>query len=92
MINTTDLELEWLTKDAILKPVDYSEWTSPVVIVQKPNVTFRICDDYRWTVNANTENDNYPLPRMEKWFSKLTGAKFFTAFDLRAVIFVRTCR
>lgn len=83
----TDLELERLSNEGILKSVDNSDWASPIVIVPKPNGAVRICGDYRATVNASTENDNYPLPRMEELYAKLAGAQCFTVFDLKDAYF-----
>lgn len=38
-----------------------------------------ICGDYRATVNANSEKENYPIPRTEDLFPKL-AERFFLMF------------
>lgn len=43
----TDIELQWLTKEGVLKLVDYSEWAGPVVIVPKSNGNVLMCCDFR---------------------------------------------
>lgn len=42
----------------------YSSWSSPCLLVNKPDGSFRFCTDFR-KVNAVTVPDCYPLPRME---------------------------
>ena len=84
---SVDLELDRLMSEGIIKQIDHSEWATPIVIVPKPNGSVRICGDYRATVNANTENDKYPLPRNEELFAKLSGSKYFTIFDLKDAYF-----
>lgn len=74
-----------LNKKAILKFVVYSEWCNPVEIVSKPDKNFRICDDYRITINDSDENDNYLYPWMEELFLKLTYTKIFTVIGLNGV-------
>lgn len=39
-----------------------SPWSSPIVMVQKKDGTWRFCIDYR-KVNSMTQRDAYPLPR-----------------------------
>ena len=48
-------ELERLENEEILKPVSYSEWASPIVILPKPDGHIRICADYKRTVNPHIE-------------------------------------
>ncbi len=41
----------------------------------------RICVDYR-DVNAQTEKDSFPLPRIDQVWPKLSRARFFSYLDL----------
>ena len=57
-----------------------SEWTSPVVLIPKPDGAMRFCVDYR-RLNYLTFKDSYPLPRMEDCVDRLGEAQYFTALD-----------
>nr|XP_055072798.1 uncharacterized protein LOC129452795 [Misgurnus anguillicaudatus] len=56
-------EVKYLLDNGLAKP-SCSPWSSPCLLVPKPDGTFRFCTDYR-KVNAVTVPDSYPLPRME---------------------------
>ncbi|KAI9555914.1 enzymatic polyprotein [Daphnia sinensis] len=60
-----------------------SPWSSPVVLVKKKSGEIRFCVDYR-RLNAVTERDVYPLPRVEDVLGRLTGAKYFSSLDLES--------
>ena len=59
----------------------YSEWSSPVVLVPKPNGKWRLCIDYR-KVNDVTEKNPYSLTNIDEIFNSLDGTKIFTTLDL----------
>ena len=48
----------------------------------KANGSFRICGDYKTTVNAASKLVKYPLPRIDDLFSQLEGGKMFSKLDL----------
>ena len=58
-----DRQVEELLQLGLIKP-STSEWTSPVVLVKKPDGSWRLCCDYR-KLNAVTKPQSYPLPRLE---------------------------
>lgn len=58
-----------------------SPWSSPCLLVPKPDGTYRFCTDYR-KINAVTVPDSYPLPRMEDCIDSLGTAQFVTKLDL----------
>ena len=60
----------------------HSEWAAPIVAVPKKDGKFRICGDYKVTVNQALEIDQYPLPKPEDLFATLAGGKKFTKLDL----------
>ena len=58
-----------------------SAWGSPVLFVRKPNDTWRMCIDYR-ALNAKTERNSYPLPRIQECIDQLGKARFLSKIDL----------
>jgi hypothetical protein len=60
-----------------------SPWSSPVLFVEKKDVTKRMCIDYR-TFNSMTIKNKYPLPRIEDLLNRLKKAKFFSKINLRS--------
>jgi hypothetical protein len=59
------------------------EWRSNVVLVRKKDGSLRFCVDYR-KLNDVTRKDSYPLPRIDTCLDALSGACWFSTFDLRS--------
>ena len=66
----------------IIRP-SRSQYASPVVLVPKPDKSWRFCVDYR-KLNNHTKSDKYPLPNISECLTKMKGAKYFAKFDLAA--------
>ncbi|XP_061715253.1 uncharacterized protein K02A2.6-like [Cydia pomonella] len=77
-----DKEIDRLLSLGVLKPVDHSQYASPIVPVLKRNGAIRICADYSTGVNKQLVVDQYPLPTVTELFAKLYGGKQFTKLDL----------
>ncbi|XP_045541460.1 uncharacterized protein K02A2.6-like [Papilio machaon] len=75
-------ELNRLVDLGVLKPVDYSEYASPIVPVLKRNGSVRICADYSVSINKQLVVEQFPLPTVHELFSKLHGGEQFTKLDL----------
>lgn len=75
-------ELDRLEADGILSRVDWSPWATPVVPVVKKNGTVRLCGDFKVTINPVLRAEQYPLPRIEDIFAKLSGGQRFSKVDL----------
>ena len=53
-----------------------------MVVVTKKDGKFRICGDYKVTINSVLETDQYPLPKPEELFATLARGITFTKLDL----------
>ena len=56
-------EVQYLLDNDFIEP-SQSDWSSPCILVPKPDETFRMCTDYR-KVNSVTKTDSFPVPRMD---------------------------
>ena len=72
---------EMLALDAIR--VSQSPYTSPVVLIWKPNGKIRFCIDFR-KLNSRTKRDAYSLPRIEEMYDCLHGARWFSSLDIKS--------
>lgn len=75
-------ELDRMVSLGILKPVNYSDYASPIVPVLKRNGSIRICADYSVTINKQLQVEKYPLPTIQELFTKLHGGEQFSKLDL----------
>ena len=66
--------------DAKLLIPSRSPYSSPVLLVGKPDGTIRLTIDYRW-LNQATVKDAYPLPNIENLFVALSRSKYYTKVD-----------
>ena len=71
----------WEREGKIVK-VDYSEWASPVFLVPKKDGDYRICVDFKNTLNPCLKTNVYPLPTLDGIFSTLNGGSYFCVIDL----------
>jgi hypothetical protein len=60
----------------------FSNYSSPVVMILKPDKTYRVCIDYR-KLNAVTRSDSFPIPRVDDLIDQVSHATYLTKFDLR---------
>ena len=58
-----------------------SPWSSPIVMVPKPDGTLRFCNDFR-RLNEVSEFDCYPMPRVDELLDRLGRARFISTLDL----------
>ena len=66
----------------ILEKVDFSQWATPIVPVPKKDRSFRLCGDYKVTINPALEVDQHPLPKPEEIFASSAGGQSYTKLDL----------
>ena len=73
-------EIDYMLAHDIIK-LSNSEWSSPCVLVPKPDGSIQFCTDNR-KVNAITKGDTYPLPRLLDCIDRVGTAKYVTKIDL----------
>lgn len=69
-----------MSDQGIIRP-SKSAWSSPVVLVNKPDGSIRICIDYR-KLNLISLSDGYPVPRISEVFEQIGNAQYLSRFDL----------
>ena len=76
-------ELERLVELGVLEQVQFADWAAPIVLCMKSDKSsIRICGDFKITINCAIKLDQYPIPKIEDLFAKLSGGKMFTKLDL----------
>ena len=75
-----DKELQEMEEGGIIETSN-SEWASPIVLIKKKDGTMRFCIDYR-RLNAVTQVEAYPMPRIDDIIDRLGKAQFISTLDL----------
>jgi hypothetical protein len=75
-------EVQRLLEANIIR-VSESPWSAPVVPIKKPDGSTRMCVDYR-KLNKVTDKSNFPIPRQDDIFDRLSKSKIFSTFDLKS--------
>ena len=73
-------EVDYMLKHDIIEECQ-SDWTSPCILIPKPDGSYRFCTDYR-KVNNVTRPDTFPLPRINDSIDQMGNAKYLSTFDL----------
>ncbi|XP_072036952.1 uncharacterized protein [Amphiura filiformis] len=73
-------EIQYMLDNDIIEPSN-SEWSSPCILVPKPDGSYRFVTDFR-KVNHFSKTDSYPIPRIDDCIDKIGNAKFVSKFDL----------
>jgi hypothetical protein len=73
-------EIDYMLKNDLIEPSE-SPWSSPVLLIPKPDKSYRLCIDFRF-INNLTKSDSHPIPRVEDCIDKMGKAKFISKFDL----------
>jgi hypothetical protein len=76
------IQLEEPLTKGYIKP-NKSPYGAPVLLVHKKDGTFRMCVDYK-ALNKVMVKNQYPLPRIDDLFDRLSGAKVYSRIDLHS--------
>ena len=75
-------EIQRNVASGVLQRVDTSAWATPIVPIRKANNRFRICGDFKVTINPQMLVDKHPLPSIDELFSHMHNGRRFTKLDL----------
>ena len=73
-------EVQYLLDNDFVEP-SQSNWSSPCLLVPKPDQSYRMCTDFR-KLNSVTKTDTFPIPRIDDCIDKVGKAKYVTKIDL----------
>lgn len=77
-----DKQVEEMLKLGVIRE-STSPYAAPVVLVKKPDDSWRFCIDYR-KLNKKICRDSYPIPRIDDIVNNLSGARYFAELDLNS--------
>lgn len=75
-------EINRMIRRGIIKKIPESSWLNPVVPVMKTDGTVRLCIDAR-KLNKITKKNRYNPTNIERIFSRIPTARYFSAIDLK---------
>ena len=73
-------EIDQLLRGKIIEP-GKGPWSSPIVLVRKPDGSIRLCVDFR-KLNAVTTPDPYCIPMIEDLLDQVGTSTFLSKIDL----------
>ena len=73
-------EARYLLENDMAK-LSSSPWSSPCILVPKPDGSSRLCTDYR-RVNAVTVPDSFPMSRIDDCVDTIGSAKYVSKLDM----------
>ncbi len=73
-------EVQEMLRLGVIEP-SRSPWSSPIVMVPKPDGTLSFCNDFR-RLNEVSEFDGYPMPRVDELLDRLGGTRYISTLDL----------
>ena len=74
--------IEGLVQGGILKPVQTSDWASPIVVVRKREGGIRMCIDPKRTLNPQLTSDHYPIPVIDDLLVDVSSHEYYSLIDL----------
>lgn len=80
-IKEVEKQVSELLLQGLIEPSN-SPYGAPILFVNKPDGSLRMCIDYR-LLNAQTVKQRYPLPRIDQLIDQLHGARYMSSLDLQ---------
>jgi len=74
-------ELRRMVEAGSLTPLRTSSWVTPIIPIDKGNGRYRVCGDYKVTVNKGIIMVHYPFPTLTDLFAKAARKRFFSKLD-----------
>ncbi len=75
-------EVERMLVDGLIRHSE-SAYSSPIVLVGKPDGSHRLCVNYK-LLNKVTRKDAFPLPNIQECLTSMAGAAWFHGCDLKS--------
>ncbi|KAH9324256.1 hypothetical protein KI387_004434, partial [Taxus chinensis] len=73
-------ELQCLISANFIRPIDYPQWVSNVVLVTKATGKIQICTDF-WDLNLACPKDDFPLPNIDQLVDLTAGHEMLSLMD-----------
>jgi hypothetical protein len=73
LLSIMEKEVKKLLDVQIIIPLRFSEWVANLVPIRNKNGEIRLCVDFI-NLNRSSKKDNYPFPKMDHIFQKVTGS------------------
>ena len=73
-------EVQYLLDNDFIEPCQ-SNWSSPCLLVTKPDQSYRMCTDF-CKLNFVTKTDTFPIPQIDDCIDKVGKAMYVTKIDL----------
>ena len=73
-------EIDYMLENNIIEP-STSDWSSPCLLVPKPDGDVRFCTDFR-RVNKLTRDDSHPIARVDDCIDEVGNARYVTKIDM----------
>ena len=79
-VKWVDAEIKSLLELGLIRE-SCSPWAAPILVVPKPDGSFRLCADFR-KLNSVTVPDPFPMPRIETLIDRVGGARVMSKLDM----------
>ena len=79
----TDKELDHLEKNKVIKKIEISDWSHPIVVVSRAKgKKVRICGDFKVGINRFLKIDDHPLNNIRHALDNIGNGRRFSKLDI----------